>query len=568
MIPKDQKKLPITLEVKRSGDSSTTYIKNLGDCRWHRFCDSFKRKEVQHGDEGKSLAKGINLRHLILMSLVTGVGTGLLVGSGKVLHVSGPLFLILGYAIVGSVLYPTLQAAGELAVNYSELSGGYNNYPRIFIDETISFAVTWVYFIQNLSTIATELVTASLTIQYWDKDVKINPEIWVTIFYIVILLINFVGARGYGEGEFIFGSIKLLMIVGFIIMAIVIDLGGGPEKFIGGKYWHDPGFYTNFKGLCSVFVTGVFSLSQSEFVALSAAEQPNPRKAIPIACKTMVWKIIVIYLGSLTMVGLLVPYNSSDLMGSSGDASHASPFVLAAKLHGVTVVPHIINLVILLSVTSVASSSLYSASRILQSLAEQKFAPEYFNYIDKTGRPLRALIFCSIIGLFSYIAAYKQQEVVFTWLMSISGLSQIFSWNVISMSHIRFRHALKYNGISLTSLGYMSSTGVWGSIYAIVCHWLILFAQFYIALYPVGSDKPDAKNFFENYLAACVLVVFYVGHKIWTRDWKLYIKISDIDINTGRVIFDEEVLNMEKQEKRISVQDGLWCMKIISFLFI
>ena len=142
------------------------------------------------------------------MALVTGVGTGLLVGSGKVLHVSGPLFLIVGYAIVGSFLYPTLQAAGELAVNYSSLSGGYNNYPRKFLDESIAFAVTWNYCIQWLSVIAVELVTAAMTIQYWDQNTKYNPDIWVSIFFVVILLINFVGSKGYGEGEFVFGSIK------------------------------------------------------------------------------------------------------------------------------------------------------------------------------------------------------------------------------------------------------------------------------------------------------------------------------------------------------------------------
>mmetsp|Transcript_2822 Transcript_2822/g.2746 ORF Transcript_2822/g.2746 Transcript_2822/m.2746 type:complete len:573 (+) Transcript_2822:135-1853(+) len=571
MSAKDLEMKPVVSELRGdfsgSVSDSETPANNNDMGKWGRFKDSFRRQEVAHGDEGKKLQKGISTRHLTLMALVTGVGTGLLVGSGKVLHVSGPLFLIVGYAIVGSFLYPTLQAAGELAVNYSDLSGGYNNYPRKFIDESVAFAVTWNYCIQWLSVIAVELVTAAMTIQFWDQDTKYNPDIWVTIFFVVILLINFVGSKGYGEGEFIFGSIKLCMICGFILMTIIVNCGGGPVPFIGGKYWRDPGYYTNFKGLCNVFVTGAFSLGQSEFVALSAAEQPNPRKAIPAACKLIFWRIVVLFLGSLTMVGLMVPYTSDKLMGSGGDATHASPFVLAAELHKVKVAPDIINAVILLSVTSVASSALYSSSRTLQSLAEQGFAPSYFNYIDKSGRPLRALIVCSIVGLFSFIAAYDQEETVFTWLLSISGLSQIFTWNIIVVSHVRFRQALKYNGISLDSLGYVASTGVWGSVYAIVWHWLILIAQFYIALYPVGSDKPDAQNFFENYLAACVLIVFYVGHKLWTRNWKLYFKTKDIDINTDRVIFDEEVLNLEKQEYQEKLKSSPFYVRVIDFLF-
>lgn len=566
---------PVMLEVKNTSglgsvsDADSPYItsEHAPQGRWARFKDSFQRQE---NDQvvGKQLAKAISQRHLILMALVTGVGTGLLVGSGKSLHNAGPLFLIIGYAIVGSFLYPTLQAAGEMAVNYSDLSGGFNNYPRKFIDESVAFAVTWNYCIQWLSVIAVELVTASLTIQFWDTKKSINPDVWVAILYVIVLLINFMGARGYGEGEFVLGSIKIIMITGFILMSIVITAGGGPNHVrIGGRYWHDPGFYTNFKGLCSVFVTGAFSLGQSEFVALSAAEQSNPRKAIPTACKLIFWRVLFLFLGSLTMVGLLVPYNSDRLMGSSGAATHASPFVLAAELHGVAAVPSIINAVILLSVTSVASSALYSASRTLQSLAEQGFAPSYFNYIDKTGRPLRALITCAIVGLFSFIAAFDKEETVFAYLLSISGLSQIFTWMVICISHVRFRQALKYNNISVDSLGYVASTGFWGSIYAITWHWLIIIAQFWIALFPVGAGTPNVENFFQNYLGPCVLLLFYFGHKLWTRKWRLYIKLRDMDIHTDRIVFDEEVLNLEKQEVAQNFKNSPIHVKIFRFMF-
>ncbi|KAK6458337.1 high-affinity glutamine permease [Scheffersomyces xylosifermentans] len=534
--------------------------------RWGRFKDSFARQTYTDVDAGKQLAKGISKHHLILMALCTGLGTGLLVGSGGVLSKSGPLFILIGYGIVGSFLYPTLQAAGEMAVNYSELSGGYNNYPRKFVDESLAFAVTWNYCIQWLSVIAIELVTAAMTIEYWTE--KINPDVWVTIIYLVVIFINFNGSKGYGEGEFILGSCKILMIVGFIIMGIVVNVGGGPEgEFIGGRYWHNPGFHTNFKGLCSVFVTGAFSLGQSEFVALSAAEQQNPRKSIPSACKLIFWRILIIFLGSLTIVGLLVPYTSDRLLGSHGGGSHASPYVLAAELHGVKAVPSIINSVIMLSVTSVASSALYSASRTLQSLAEQHFAPTWFNYIDKSGRPLRALVVCTIIGTFSFIAAYKKQETVFNWLLAISGLSQIFTWGSICISHVRFRYCLKYNNISLDSLGYVSSTGVWGSYYAIIWYALVLIAQFWIALYPVGASKPDANNFFQSYLGAIVLILFYLGHKIYTKNWKLYIKVEDMDIYTSRTIFDEEVLNLEKQEELEKFQRHSFFRKTLKVLF-
>ncbi|KAL6453973.1 AGP1 General amino acid permease AGP1 [Candida maltosa Xu316] len=516
------------------------------------FVDSFRRKQVNEDEgAGKQLAKGISKRHLILMSLVTGIGTGLLVGGGQVLKNSGPLFLLTGYAIAGSFVYPTIQAAGEMAVNYSNLSGGYNSYTRMFVDDALNFAISWNYCIQWLSVISIELVTAAITIEYWIDRERVDPDAWVAIFFVVVVVINFIGSRAYGEFEFIVGSCKVCMIVGFIIMGIVINVGGGPNhEFIGGRYWHNPGFTNNgFKGFCSVFVTACFSYGQTEFVALSASEQPNPRQAIPTACRLVLLRIFVLFLGSLTMVGLLVPYNSPNLLSETG-GSNTSPYVLSAALHGVRAVPSIINSVILMSVTSVASSALYSASRTLQSLAEQGFAPSWFNYIDRAGRPSRAILVSTIVGLFAFIATYKKQVTVFNWLLAISGLSQVFTWSGICMSHIRFRKALAYNNISTDSLGYKASTGVLGSYYALVWYALVLIAQFWIALYPYGAKKPDANNFFQAYLGAIVLIAFYIARKLWTRQWRLLVPISEIDINHERTIFDEEILNLEKQEER------------------
>ncbi|KAL6454029.1 AGP1 General amino acid permease AGP1 [Candida maltosa Xu316] len=523
-----------------------------------KFIDSFRRKQFSENEGiGKQLAKGISKRHLILMSLATGIGTGLLVGAGQVLRNSGPLFLVIGYAIAGSFVYPTIQAAGEMAVNYSNLSGGYNSYTRI-----LNFAVAWNYSIQWLSVISIELVTAAITIEYWVGRSRVDPDVWVAIFFVIIVVINFIGSNAYGEFEFVIGLCKVCMIVGFIIMGIIINVGGGPNhEFIGGRYWHDPGFTNNgFKGFSSVFVTAAFAFGGTEFIALSAAEQPNPRQAIPTACRLVLSKIVVLFLASLVIVGLLVPYNSPNLL-SEQTSTNTSPFVLSAALHGVKAVPSIINSVILLSVTSVASSALYSASRTLQSSSEHGFAPRWFNYIDRAGRPSRAILASTIVGLFAFIATYKKQVTVFNWLLAISGLSLIFTWSCICMSHIRFRKSLAYNNISTDTLGYKSSTGVLGSYYALVWYALVLIAQFWISLYPIGAERPNVTRFFQGYLGVVVLIAFYIGRKLWKRQWRLLIPISEIDINHERTIFDEEILNLEKQEERERRERAPWWKK-------
>jgi len=288
------------------------------------------------------------------------------------------------------------------------------------------------------------LITTSLTIKYWND--KISPAVFVVIFYIFLLFIHFFGVKAYGEAEFIFNTCKILMVCGFIIFSIVLNCGGaGDSGYIGGKYWHDPGAFTShtgigrFKGICYVLVTAYFSYGGTELYVLSVNEQENPRKSTPAAAKQSIYRILIIYLLTMILIGFNVPHNSDQLMGSGGSSTHASPYVLAASIHHVKGIPHIINAVILISVVSVANSALYAAPRLLCSLAKQGYAPKYLDYVDREGRPLRALCACAVFGVIGFAAASQQEEQVFTWLAAIAGLSELFTWSGILLSHFRFR---------------------------------------------------------------------------------------------------------------------------------
>lgn len=112
-----------------------------------------------------------------------------------------------------------------MAVNYSELSGGYNSYTRMFVEDSVNFAISWNYCIQWLSVISIELVTAAITIEYWISRERVDPDAWVAIFFVVIVVVNFIGSKAYGEFEFIIGLCKVCLLVGFIIMGIVVNVG-------------------------------------------------------------------------------------------------------------------------------------------------------------------------------------------------------------------------------------------------------------------------------------------------------------------------------------------------------
>lgn len=546
-------------------DIEPIYSEQKSSSIFTNFVDGFRR-QIPGEKDASEKNKVLTNRHLIVLALSLGVGTGLFQAAATKLSSGGPLFLLLAYIITGYLmLIPTMYSGGELAIAYSTSPGGFNDYYRKFMCESMAFALGWNYCFQWMTVISLELVTASLTIKFWTTS--INPDIFVMIFLLVVVAINLCGAKGYGEAEFCMNTVKLVMLAGFIIFGICVDLGASSSGFIGGKYWRDPGYYTTFKALSGSFVTSAFSLGGTEFILLFVALQPNPRSSLRSAVKIVFFRITVFFLGSLTLVGLLVPYTSDELMGSGGSATHSSPYVLAATLHGVKVVPHIINAVILNSVTSVATAGMYSSSRLLYSLVQQGFAPKFLDYVDRTGRPLRCWLVTVAASFFGFIATYEKEETVFNWLLSISALSFIFVWMSISICHIRFRSALKYNNVPLSSLGFVSPFGVYGSYLSILINALILIAQFWVALFPIGSSKPDANSFFQNYLGVPFLLICYVGHKLVTRNWKLYIKTEEIDLDANRTMYDPEILELEELEDKEKFRTAPWWKKALLFMF-
>jgi yeast amino acid transporter len=290
----------------------------------------------------------------------------------------------------------------------------------------------WNYAIQWLVVLPLELTAAGLTVQYWTTD--INVGVFITIFLLLLGAINLAGVRGYGEVEFVLSILKIIAVVGFIILGIVINVGGAPKGgYIGAKYWHNPGALANgFKGVCTVFVTAAFAFAGTELVGLAAAECHNPRKTLPRATKQVFWRILLFYMISLLLVGLLVPYSDPQLLNATSSVDvKASPFVIAIQNAGINALPSIFNAVILISVLSVGNASTYASTRTLAALAEVGQAPRMFAYIDKKGRPIVSLAIALVLGLLAYINIAPVGISVFNWLLALSGLTSFFTWYVL-----------------------------------------------------------------------------------------------------------------------------------------
>ncbi|RAK99696.1 amino acid permease GAP1 [Aspergillus ibericus CBS 121593] len=544
-----------------------------------RFLDSFKRDPNAHasahhepGHDGRAfdlenaaqktaespLQRKLKGRHLQMIAIGGSIGTGLFVGSGTVLAAGGPASVLIAYALIGCMLYCTMHALGEMAVLFP-VAGSFSHYSTRFIDPAWGFAMGWNYCLQWLVTLPTEIVAASLTVNYWNDT--ISNAAWVAIFWTMIVTINMFGVKGYGEAEFVFSIVKVTAVVGFIILGIILTCGGGPHGgYIGGKYWHNPGaFHHGFKGLCSVFVNAAFAFAGTELVGLAAAETSNPRKMLPTAIKQVFWRITLFYIVSLTLVGLLVPYNDPRLLdGTSSADAKASPFVISIVNAGISGLPSVMNVVIMIAVLSVGNASIYGSSRTLAAMAEQQQAPKFLAYIDRKGRPLPALVVASVFGLLGFLAASDKESEAFTWMMAISGLSSIFTWGSICLCHIRFRRAWKLQGHSLNELAFKSQPGIVGSWVGLIFNCLVLVAQFWVGFAPSGYSSMSAaslvSNFFSDYLAAPVVLAFYIPYKLWYRT--PFIRAKDMDLQTGRRELDLQALI--EQEKAEQAEWPMW----------
>ncbi|KAG5659613.1 hypothetical protein KAF25_002172 [Fusarium avenaceum] len=502
-----------------------------------------------------ALARELKGRHLQMIAFGGAIGTGLFVTSGSALHEGGPGSVLISYIVIGALQYCTMQSLAELAVIFP-IAGSFSAFSTRFLDPSWGFAMGWNYCLQWLFTLPLEIIAGAFTITYWNED--ISKSVFVAIFLAAIFIINLFGVKAYGEAEFVFSIIKVTAIVAFILLGIVINIGGEPTSgYIGGRYWMDPGLFNNgFKGFCSVLVTSCFSFTGTELIGLAAAETANPRKSLPSAIKQVFWRITLFYIVSLMLVSLLVPHDDPRILDASSSNSAASPFVIAIETAGTTVLPSIMNAVILIAVISVGNSSVYGSSRTLAALADQSMAPAIFSYVDKQGRPLAAIIFASCIGLLAFIADLKAHDVVFNWLLSISSLATLFTWGSICLTHIRFRDAWAHASHTLEQLPFRSRPGTIGSWFALSGYCLILLSQVWTAVSPVESQTNAStgdivQNVFLRLMAVPIVLVMYLGHKLWYRT--NFVALDDIDIQTGRRYYRVHLMSDQDRETR-----GAW----------
>src|SRR5690606_31797854 len=303
-----------------------------------------------HSTEPKQLRRGLKARHLTMIALGGSIGTGLFLASGSAIAEAGPGGALLAYLTVGIMVYFLMTSLGELAT-YMPEAGSFNTYASRFVDPSLGFALCWNFWFNWAITIASELAAATLIIKYWFPD---SPSyLWSLLFLAIIFGLNLLSVKGYGESEYWFALIKIAVVIIFLAVGVLMIFGimGGSKPAGFSNFTLDGGpFHGGFLAFLGIFMAAGYSFQGTELVGVAAGESENPRENVPKAIKQIFWRILIFYIFTIFVIGMIIPYTNPSLMQTGIENIAVSPFTLVFEKAGFAFAAAIMNTVILTSV--------------------------------------------------------------------------------------------------------------------------------------------------------------------------------------------------------------------------
>ncbi len=442
-------------------------------------------------------------RHIVMLSLGGVIGTGLFLSTGYTLEQAGRVGTILSYLVGALAVYLVMLCLGELSVHMPE-TGAFHSYATKYLGSGTGYTVAWLYWLTWTVALGSEFTAAGLLMQRWFPDVPV--WLFSALFVVMILGINVLTVRLFAEVEFWFSAVKVLTILVFIVLgtaAIVgfLPLADGSQAPLLAPLT-EGGLFPN--GAFAILMTMLavnFAYSGTELIGIAAGEAVDPKRTVPLAIRTTVFRLVLFFVGTIIVLAILLPNDSKGVL--------ESPFVAVFERIGLPFAADIMNFVILTAILSAANSGLYAASRMLWSLSDQRMITPFFSKLNASGVPTRAVLFSMIGGLLALFSSIYAPGSVYIALVSISGLAVVVVWMSISASQFMFRKRYLQEGKDVSDLVYRTP---WYPFVPILSFLMCLASLIGIAFDPT---QRVALYFGVPFIAVC-----YIVHHLTKTSWK------------------------------------------------
>jgi L-asparagine permease len=381
--------------------------------------------------------KALKNRQIQMIALGGAIGTGLFLGAGQRLASAGPALFIV-YGLCGIFVFLILRALGELVLHRPS-SGSFVSYAREFFGEKVAYAAGWMYFLNWAMTGIVDTTAIATYCRYWEAFRVVPQWVLALIALIVVVSMNLISVKLFGELEFWASLVKVIALVTFLVVGTV---------FLAGRFKVDgqdtgPSLWTSHGGLLPtgllplVLVTSgvVFAYAAIELVGIAAGETENPEKVMPRAINSVVFRIAVFYVGSTVLLAMLLPYTSYQ--------AGVSPFVTFFSKAGFRGAGSLMNLVVLTAALSSLNAGLYSTGRILRSMAMSGSGPKFTMPMSKNGVPYGGILLTAGIGLFGIALNAFVPHQAFEIVLHIASVGVVVAWATIVACQLKFHQLAK-----------------------------------------------------------------------------------------------------------------------------
>ena len=412
------------------------------------------------------LSRQLTSPQLAMIALGGAIGTGLFLGSALAVRVAGP-GVILTYLIGAVVALLLMGALSEMAVAHPT-AGSFGVYAEMYLSPYAGFVVRYTYWACQVIAIGSEATAVAIYCQFWFPGI---PQwAWIAAFSIALVGVNAASVAQFGAFEYWFSMIKVVAIVMFLIAGTAAIFGWGPAAAVGfSNYTAHGGFLPHgFRGVWFAIVFVIFSYLGSEIVAVTSGEARDPSVAVPRAMRSMVGRLIIFYVGAITILVGIVPWNQIH----PGAAITASPFVIVFQKLGIPAAAHAINFVVLTAALSSMNCNLYLVTRMIFSLSCGGYAPGAWGRVTRKGVPLNALLVSSV-GLVVAILVALRYTQAYEKLFGVSLFGGLFVWLMIFLTHLAFRRREKPARIFMPGFPYTTLLGLAFMIAILASTWFV-----------------------------------------------------------------------------------------------